>query len=59
MSLFKLKEMLDDRFVQSHRACIVNKTRISRIDYRNRIIYFDNNEYTDLLSNKYKKVVVL
>ncbi len=58
-SLFQLKEMLDDRFLQSHRACIVNKTRIARIDYGKRIIYFDNNDYTDLLSNKYKKEMVV
>lgn len=58
-SLSQLKEMLDDRFLQSHRACIVNKTRIARIDYGKRIIYFDNNDYTDLLSNKYKKEMVI
>ena len=58
-SLSQLKEMLDDRFLQSHRACIVNKTRIARIDYGKRIIYFDNNDYTDLLSNKYKKEMVV
>lgn len=54
-SLSALKEMLDDRFIQTHRACIVNRTRISRIDKSNRMIYFDNGEYTDLLSDKYKK----
>ncbi len=58
-SLSKLQLMLDDRFIQTHRACIVNKTRISRIDYSKRIIYFDNNYYTDLLSNKYKKEMIL
>lgn len=54
-SLSEIKGMLDDRFCQTHRACIVNKKRISRIDYSNRIIYFDNNDNIDLLSNKYKK----
>ncbi len=58
-SLSKLKELLDDRFIQSHRACVVNKSRISRIDYSNRIIYFDTNEYIDLFSKKYKKEVTL
>ena len=55
MSLKKIMDMLDDRFIQTHRACIVNKFRISRIDKSNRIIYFDNGDYTDLLSDKYKK----
>lgn len=54
-SLAQIYEMLDDRFIYSHRACIINKTRISRIDRSKRIIYFDNGEYTDLLSDKYKK----
>lgn len=58
-SLSEIKGMLDDRFCQTHRACIVNKKRISRIDYSNRIIYFDNNDNIDLLSNKYKKELTL
>ena len=57
-SLSQLKEMLDDRFIQTHRACIVNKTRISRINRSKRIIHFDNNDYTDLLSDKYKKELI-
>lgn len=56
-SLTQLFKLLDDRFVYSHRACIVNKKRISRIDKSNRIIYFDNNETIDLLSDKYKKEI--
>lgn len=58
-SLSQLKTMLDDRFIQTHRACIVNKNRISRVDYSNRIIYFDNNDSIDLLSNKYKKEMAI
>lgn len=58
-SLSQIYDMLDDRFIYSHRACIVNKTRISRIDRSKRIIYFDNGEYTDLLSDKYKKEMVV
>ena len=58
-SLAQIYEMLDDRFIYSHRACIVNKTRISRIDRSKRIVYFDNGEYTDLLSDKYKKEMII
>ena len=58
-SLSQLYELLDDRFIYSHRACIVNKSRISRIDKSNRMIYFDNGDYTDLLSDKYKKEMVI
>ncbi len=58
-SLSTLKEMLDDRFIQTHRACIVNRNRISRIDRSNRMIYFDNGDCIDLLSDKYKKEMVI
>lgn len=58
-SLAQIYDMLDDRFIYTHRACIVNKTRISRIDRGKRMIYFDNGEYTDLLSDKYKKEMVI
>ena len=58
-SLSILKEMLDDRFIQTHRACIVNRNRISRIDRSNRMIYFDNGDCIDLLSDKYKKEMVI
>ena len=58
-SLSNIYEMLDDRFIYTHRACIVNKSRISRIDKSNRTIYFDNGEYTDLLSDKYKKEMTI
>ena len=58
-SLAQIYDMLDDRFIYTHRACIVNKKRISRIDKSNRMIYFDNGENTDLLSDKYKKEMVI
>jgi len=56
-SLTDIVAMLDDRFVQTHRACFVNLKRISKIDKTKREITFDNNEVIDLLSDKYRKVV--
>lgn len=53
--LSKVAKMLDSRFVKTHRSCIINTNRLSRIDKKNRIIYFDNNTTTDLLSDRYKK----
>ena len=58
IALSNIKEMLDDRFIQTHRSCLVNKNRISKIDRQNRIITFDNGETIDLLSDKYKKEMV-
>ena len=56
-SLIEIVEMLDDRFIQTHRACFVNTKRISKIDKTKREIMFDNNDIIDLLSDKYRKVV--
>ena len=59
LSMAKVYEMLDDRFIKTHRACIVNKLRITRIDRNKNNIYFDNNVSIDLLSNKYKKELAI
>ena len=58
-SLNSIKDLLDDDFIQTHRACIVNKNRVCKIDFKNKIICFDNNIEIDLLSNKYKKEMVI
>lgn len=56
-TLAELVEMLDDRFIQTHRSCYINNDRKAKIDRMKRIITFDNGETTDLLSDKYRKVV--
>jgi DNA-binding LytR/AlgR family response regulator len=56
--LSELKELLSDDFVQSHKACIINLSRVRKIDKKNRVITFDNDETVDLLSDKYKKDLV-
>lgn len=53
-TLVELKNMLDERFVYSHRACIVNYDRITQFDKKNRTILFDNNMGTDLVSSRFK-----
>ena len=57
-TLTELVKMLDDRFIQTHRSCYINDDRKVSIDKTNRIIYFDNGESTDLLSDKYRKVII-
>lgn len=49
--------MLDDRFIQTHRACYINSDRKVKIDKTSRTITFDNGEVIDLLSDKYRKEV--
>lgn len=51
--LVELKNMLDDRFVYSHRACIVNYDRIIQFDKKNRTILFDNHIGIDLVSSRF------
>lgn len=55
LSLTQIKTLLDDRFVASHRSCIVNTSRIVSIDKRQNIITFDNQNEINFLSNNYKK----
>lgn len=48
---------LDGRFVQAHRACIINKDRILKYDWRNKCFETDNKKTINLLSTKYKNNV--
>lgn len=57
-TLLEIMNLLDDRFIQTHRACYINKDRKVKIDRNNRIITFDNGETVDMLSDKYRKELV-
>ena len=56
-TLIEMLNMLDDRFIQTHRACYINSDRKVTIDRSNKIITFDTGETIDLLSDKYRKGV--
>ena len=56
-TLSEIVNMLDDRFIQTHRACYINSDRKVMIDKNTKTITFDNNETISLLSDKFKKVV--
>jgi len=56
-TLLEIVELLDDRFIQTHRACYVNSDRKVKIDKTKREIMFDNGETIDLLSDKFRKAV--
>ena len=57
-SLSEIVDMLDDRFIQTHRACYINDDRKVKIDRSSRMITFDNGETIDLLSDKYRKELI-
>ena len=52
-TLAELYNMLDERFDYCHRACIVNKERIREFNKKKRIIIFDNNNKTDIVSTRF------
>lgn len=56
-SLNNIIKLLDNRFIQTHRACYINSDKVSNIDKTNRLIKFSNGESTDLLSDRFKKRV--
>ena len=53
-SLNDLKNELGDNFYLCHRSCLVNIKNISKIDWKNNIIYF-NNKSINLLARDRKK----
>lgn len=56
-SLKKVKELLNNDFVQTHQSAIVNINNVSSIDLANKIINFKNNHSTTLFARNYKKKV--
>lgn len=53
-TLLELYELLDDNFVYSHRACIVNQDRIKIYNKKEHIIVFDTEDVIDLVSNRFQ-----
>lgn len=45
---------LDDRFVQVHRSCIINKDKVNLYNWAAGYFILENNERVDMLSKKYK-----
>ena len=50
-----LKELNDNRFMKTHKSCIVNLYNIDKVDLSELIIYFNNKKKTNLFSRNYKK----
>ena len=55
--LTEIHSLLDDRFIKTHRACIINNERVAEIDKGKKKILFNDGTMIDLLSDKYKKEV--
>lgn len=56
-TLIEMEAMLDNRFVKSHRSCIVNTKRIIAINKNLHVITFDNGDRTGLMNDQLKKII--
>ena len=55
MTIKEMLTLLDDRFKQCHKSCIVNTDHIEKKDYKNGYIILDNGMKVDYLSKKFMK----
>ena len=53
--LVDVVNMVDSRFIRTHRCCYINKDRLEYMDLTNNIIKFDNNITIPYLSRRFKK----
>lgn len=58
ITLTEMLDLLDDRFKQCHRACIINTERVQKYEWNKGYFILDNKERVDMLSKKYKKEVM-
>lgn len=54
-SLSYFEDKLNEKFYMSHRSCYVNTDKISKVDWKENIIYFDNGDSIELLSRDKRK----
>ena len=54
-SLSYLADCLNDRFYMTHRSCLVNLDKISKVDWKDNVIYFKNGDSINLISRDKKK----
>ncbi len=53
----EIYEKLNSNFVFTHKASIVNMKKVKKIDWKNYIIFFDNNTSSILVSRTHKKEI--
>ncbi len=57
-TLNELKAMLNDNFVKTHRACIMNTKRILSFSKSQKRVVFDNGMTSDLISTRFDKELI-
>lgn len=58
LSIQEMLKLLDHRFKQCHRSCIVNTDRVHKYEWNKGIFILDNKDEIDMLSKKYKKEIL-
>lgn len=46
-------KVLDESFIQTHRACLINKNRVTSVNKRDHLVIFDNGMKVDLVSTRF------
>ena len=57
-SLSELEAMVNDNFVKTHRACLMNKKRILSFSKSQKEVVFDNGTNSDLISTRFDKELI-
>ena len=57
-NLNELEEMVTENFIKTHRACLMNKKRITSFNKSKRIVTFDNGMQSDLVSTRFDKELI-
>lgn len=57
LNLSEVSELLDSRFIQTHRSCITNRQRVNQWQWTKGYYVLDNGQRVEYLSKKYKKEV--
>ena len=57
-NLNEIEKMVTDNFIKTHRACLMNKKRITSYNKTKRIVTFDNGMESDLISTRFNKELI-
>ena len=58
LTIPEMLDLLDARFKQCHRSCIVNRDRVHKYEWNEGYFVLDNKTEVDMLSKKFKKEVL-
>lgn len=57
-SLNEIRQMLNENFIKTHRACYINKNRVSSYNKTKRTVTFDNGMTNNLISTRFNEELI-